>query len=132
MLTNDLVINSENAASEATVLNYTRFDELVNRSVYNSATHDYALRDTLGFYRTLPKRAGNFMGTKKSALKFTRDQSVPGADATTTNVAPMLFDLAASIPVGTPTDNIIEGLNDLAALISDQAFIMKLVDDLEY
>jgi hypothetical protein len=132
MLDNILVINSEDAASAPTVLNYTRFDELVNRSVYHSATHDYSLRDTVGFYRTLPKRAGNFMGTKKSALKFTRDQQVPGADASTTLVQPMLFDLSTAIPVGTTAANITVALNDLAALIQDSAFIMRLVNDLEY
>jgi hypothetical protein len=111
---------------------YTRFDELLNRSVYHSEDHTYSVRDTLNFYRTLPKRAGNSLGVRKSAIKFTQDQEVTGVDSTTTFVQPALLDIAFNLPVGTTPAAAMLLRQRAIALLDDDTFIMSLTEDLNY
>lgn len=133
MLDNSLTLSVDVAHDSNLVdITYTRFDELLNRSVYNSENHNDLKRDTLGFYRTLPKKSGNSRGVKKSAFKLTQDQDVPGVDATTTLVAPAIFDVSSSLPVGTSPAVVMEMRQRLVALINSDVFIKRLMEDLEY
>jgi hypothetical protein len=79
---------------------FTRFNEFLNRSEYIHANHTLASRDKLGFYRTIPKKVGNFMGTAKSAAKLTKDFLVPGSDSETLIIAPAIMDIGFSFPIG--------------------------------
>lgn len=90
-------------ANNSTLVNqeYSRHDEQTNRSTYNGPTHTLVSRDTLQFYRTYPVRSGNFLGSAKSALKFTKDVSVPNADGSGEIVLPLIAEVSFSLPVGT-------------------------------
>lgn len=79
---------------------FTRYEEYQNRAVYIGENHTVAAKDTLGFYRTLPKQSGNFRGVGKSAIKFSQDLSVAGVDATTTLTSALIGEVSFSAPVG--------------------------------
>lgn len=78
---------------------YSRYDTNPNRTTYIHANHALDERDTLTFYRTLPKPSGNFKGVAKTAQKFSRDISVLGADGATIT-APIIVEISTSLPVG--------------------------------
>lgn len=126
-----LSVDAGNTGSPSDVL-YNRFDELKDRSVYTGEDHTYTKRDTLGFYRTLPKRAGKSLGVKKSAFKLTRDQEVPGTNSETTNIAPLISDVSFSIPVGTSQVEIIAMVQRMVSLLDSNSLILQLCDELHY
>lgn len=78
---------------------FTRQEELVNRSTYRGPNHSLQARNMCQLYRTLPKRAGNFLGTAKLSLKFTHDITVVGADGNNLS-APAIGEVVFSLPVG--------------------------------
>lgn len=121
MLDNAIIIavNETNDGITFVDHNYTRFDEFQNRSVYVGDLHTTALRDTLTFYRTFPKVNGNFRGTSKVAVKFTQDIAVPGVDANTSLLVPMIGEMSYSLPVG---------LTDAQALMLRQKFVALTKD----
>lgn len=103
---------------------YTRFDEYQNRSVYISADHSLDAKDTLGLYRTLPKQNGNFRGVAKTAMKFSKDVSVTGVDGVASILAPIIFEISASIPVGaTDADVLIARQRAIALLDRDDVMV---------
>jgi hypothetical protein len=133
MLDNTITLSVDQQHTGSTTdIVYTRFEEPLNRSVYNSEDHTYTKRDTLGFYRTLPKRAGKSLGVKKSAVKFTLDQEVPSADGTTTLISPLIVDVSMSLPVGTTPAVAMIARQRLVALMNNDAIISKLMENLEY
>lgn len=108
---------------------FTRFDEYQNRSVYTSATHSMALKDTMSLYRTMPKASGNFRGVMKSAIKFSQDILVTGVDGVSQLSAPIIVDISFSIPVGaTPAQTMIARQRALSALDFDT--VMAPLNDL--
>lgn len=109
---------------------YSRYDEFQNRSVYIGESHTLAARDMLGLYRTQPKTSGNFRGTAKSAVKFTRDYSVAGVDATTTLVVPGIVEVNFSFPVGVTPAETLELRRTAVAILEDESVIAGLVDQL--
>jgi hypothetical protein len=109
---------------------FSRFDEYQNRSEYIHEDHTLALRDKLGFYRTLPKQSGNFKGTAKSAIKFTRDQAVAGVDSTTTIVAPGIVDIGFSFPIGMTAAQMLELRMRAVALLLDDNIMVPLTGQL--
>jgi hypothetical protein len=111
---------------------FTRFDELLNRSVYTSPEHTFVSRDSLNFYRTLPKRSGNSLGVKKSAIKLTQDQQVEGVDSTTTITAPALLDISFSLPVGTTPETAKILRQRAIALLDNDTLMVRLTEALEY
>lgn len=132
MLDNSIVLSVDLLNTGVTTdVTFSRFDELVNRSVYKSELDSYVLRDQLNVYRTLPKRAGNSLGVKKSAFKLTMDQEVSGVDSTTTLIAPAIADISFNIPVGT-TPAVTEIMRQRIIALLDHAFAKRVVDDLEY
>lgn len=110
---------------------YNRFDEMPNRSQYIGADHTLSLRNQINFYRTLPKKSGNFLGVGKSEAKVTQDYVVPGADATTSVTAPGIVDVSCSMPVGMSSAQIMH-LRQRAIAILDHAIAVRLTESLEY
>lgn len=83
---------------------FNRLEELVNRSTYRGPDHSTSARNTMQFYRTLPKRSGNYLGAAKVAAKFTTDKVVKDSSGNDIS-APLIADVSFSIPVGvTPAD----------------------------
>lgn len=76
------------------------FEGVPGRKEYHFAPHSFTARDQMVFTRSLPKANGNFAGTRKSSVKFTKDQVVPGVDASTEVKAPGILEISASLPVG--------------------------------
>jgi hypothetical protein len=121
MLDNNLTLSVDLLNNDTTAdIDFVRVDVFPNRSIYKSDEDSYVLRDTLGFYRTLPKRSGNSLGVKKGAFKITQDQSVPGVDPTTSNTAPEIIEVAFNSPVGsTPATRMIMRQRAIALLDND-------------
>lgn len=114
-------------ANNATVVNetYTRYEEYQNRAVYIGANHLPDDRDTLSIYRTFPTKTGNFKGTAKSAVKFTKDVQVAAVDSSTIT-APIILELSFSVPVGTSTADLVHARQRLLALIDTDSFMDSL------
>lgn len=93
--------------------------------------HTLGLRHQLQFYRTYPKRSGVSHGAKKTAIKLTRDVSVPDT-SDGTNVLPQIFDLSASVPVGTSEALVKDQISILIALLQDETVINELVNKLRF
>lgn len=90
--------NDGGTAASSVVL--TRHAEELNKSTYRYADHNNAgIQHVMQFYRTLPKRSGNFFGTEKSSVKRTKTVSVPGVDGADVS-APIISELSFSFPVG--------------------------------
>lgn len=79
---------------------FVRSEETINRTTYRGPGHTVASRNIMQFYRTFPKRSGNFLGALKPTVKFTRDVTVPNADGSGDTVVPLIIEVAASLPVG--------------------------------
>lgn len=105
---------------------YDRYEEYQNRSTYIGATHTPDARDTISLYRTFPTKSGNFKGVSKSAIKLTEDVSVAGVDASTTLTAPIILELSFSVPVGTPTADVVHVRQRALALLDDDTFMDSL------
>lgn len=110
-----------------TNLDYQRFDSFQNRSVYISENHLPGNRDTLSFYRTFPKVAGNFKGVRKSTFKFSRDVTVDTVDGGTTD-SQLIIEVSCSFPVGVTTAQILEARQRAVALLDKDAVMDQLHD----
>lgn len=105
---------------------YTRHSEEVNKTVYNGPGHTLQSRNTMTLYRTLPKRVGNFLGSAKTSIKFTRDYAVPGADGVNGTV-PAILNVDFSLPVGITAAQSLELRQHVVAAL-DHAFAATLND----
>jgi len=123
-------VDNDGGTTAAVTLVFNRYEEYQNRSVYIATDHTLASRNQLGLYRTFPKVSGNFNGVAKSAIKLTQDYSVPGADATTTRVAPGLVDIGFSFPVGLTPAQTLELRMRAVALLLDDTVMIPLTDQL--
>lgn len=103
---------------------FTRIDQVGNRSIYHGAGHSPVSRKTLGFYRTLPKKSGNFLGVMKGATKFTMDNTVVNAVGESI-VAPSIAEISFSIPVGVTETEFDDVLDRLEAQVEGQRAILK-------
>jgi len=110
---------------------YRRSDEDRNRSIYAGPDHSLIAKETMTFYRTANKKVGNFNGVAKSAVKFVKDISVPGVDASTTIVAPMIGEISFSLPVGFTAAAALEFRQTLLAVLDDDTVMSKLSELLE-
>lgn len=123
MLDNTIVMTLPNGGTPVNV-NITRIDVLQNRSVYHEPTHSTTMRKTVGFYRTLPKRSGDFLGVAKSAVKSTLDMTVANAKGEPV-VSPMIGEISFSIPIGAVEADIDSLLDRLEALIKSRSVIKR-------
>jgi len=101
---------------------YTRFDELINQSVYNGPNHSAAARENLNFYRTLNKRVGNSFGVIRTEQKLTRDFSVPAVDGTDVS-QPAILRLVSSFPVGLSDAQKLELRQTILALLDNALMV---------
>lgn len=106
---------------------YTRFEETQNRSKYIHTNHTLSAKDTLSFYRTLPKPSGNFRGVAKTAAKFSKDYSVTGADGSTI-VAPVIVEVSISMPVGISAANAMIARQKALSLLDLDAVMVPLME----
>lgn len=104
---------------------YSNFDRFSNRSVYHAPGHTTVVRDTLTFYRTLPKPTSIFYGVQKSAAKFSMDVEVNTPTGVTTR-SPIIFELSASIPVGATAADILHVEERVKALIYNRDLMIRL------
>lgn len=105
---------------------FSRYDRFANRTVYIGEGHLPDARNTLSMYRSFATKSGNFNGTSKSAVKFSRDIGVPGADGVSTLTAPVIIDISFSVPVGTPAAVILAMRQAAIALLDDDAVMVPL------
>lgn len=132
MLANTITLPVDLANTGSTTdLVLTRLEEFQNRSVYKTPTHSLITRDTLSFYRTMPKKSGNFNGVAKSALKFTVDKEVEGVDTTTTIVAPQIGEISFSLPIGFTAAEALVLRQRLIAALDDDTIMAQLMEGLE-
>lgn len=129
-ITLDVDTDNDGGTTAIVVESFTRYDEFQNRSVYINTGHTLASKDTLSLYRTLPKQNGNFKGVAKSAIKFSKDHSVPGVDSTTTNVASGLVEVSFSLPIGMTPAQTLELRMRAVALLLDDTVMVALNDQL--
>lgn len=78
---------------------FTRHEEQINRSTYIGPEHTVASPNTMQFYRTLPKRSGDYLGSAKVSIKFTASRVVDSATGLDIK-APDIAEVSFSIPVG--------------------------------
>lgn len=108
---------------------FRRFDEYQNRTVYIGPSHTLDFKDTMTLYRTPPKPSGNFRGTAKTSIKFSKDSIILGRDGVDV-IAPEIGEINFSLPVGTTSANaLILRQRMIAAL--DHAFAVALTEQLE-
>lgn len=119
-----LAVDTLNTGS-TTDIDYSRFEEYLNRSVYISDDHEPGMRDTLAFYRTLPKPVPNFKGVRKSTAKFTLDQTVDDGAGGTVDV-PAIVEVNFSLPIGVTEAVMVILRQRVIALLDNDTFMNKL------
>lgn len=107
---------------------YSRFEEFQNRASYISAEHSLDSRDTLAFYRTMPKSSGNFRGVAKTALKFSMDKTVFGVDGVSNITAPLIGEVSFSLPVGASAADALILRQRLVALLDRDDVMVPLME----
>lgn len=126
----DQITLAVDVANNASLVNkvFNRIEDPVGRSIYFGVTdaHTPALRNTLNFYRTYPKRSGLFLGSTKTAVKFTRDVAVPNAEGSGNIVTPIIIEVTFSVPVGTPTATLLALRQHVVAIVDRDDICGKL------
>lgn len=128
MLASIITLNVD-PANNATIVPeaYSRHDDSQpNRTRYISPSHTLLGRDVLDFYRTPPKKAGNFNGVAKSGFKFTTDAVVPAADGVSTVVSPLIGEVSFSLPLGFTTAQVKKLRQRIIAALDDDALMLSL------
>lgn len=130
MLANSITLQTSLATTPVDV-EFSRYEEHLDRTVYIGDDHSLERKHTLSLYRTQPKRVGNNRGQAKAALKVFHEAAVLGADQTTNVINPGVGDVMLSIPVGA-TDAFIEDLLDeLISSLQHAEIRSKLIKKLE-
>lgn len=117
------ILNDGNPADQI----FSRSEEYLNRTVYESADHTLVAPDTLTLYRTRAKTSGNFNGMAKTAAKLSKAVSVAGVDETTTVKAPIIQEVSSSVPVGATKAQVVAQCQRTIALLDDDAFVESLM-----
>lgn len=101
-----LAVNEDNddGTTPAVDHDFENRERFANRSVYLGPLHTPASADLLSIYRTFPKENGNYRGTAKSAVKFSKEIVVPGKDTTTEITSPQILEISFSNPVGSTVE----------------------------
>lgn len=131
MLDNVITLAVDELNNDSTVdVDFSRFEEFSNRSVYTGEEHQLTAKDTLTFYRTFPKQSGNFKGTAKTAFKFSQDFLVTGADGIASLTSPLIVEVSFSVPVGVTAADQLIGRQRAIALLDDDAIMVALMNQL--
>lgn len=123
MLENTITLALPNGGNPINSI-FTRIDVFQNRSLYHGPSHSNTARKTMGFYRTYPKKTGNFLGVMKSAVKITFDLDVLNAVGDPI-VSPMIGEISFSIPVGAVEAEVDLLLDHLEALVEGRRAELK-------
>lgn len=123
MLPSEITLALPNGGSPVNAV-FNRIDVFQNRSVYHGPGHNPLMRNTVGFYRTPSKKVGNFNGVMKSAIKSTRDLSVPNAIGNPT-ISPAIGEVSFSIPIGATEADVNTTFDHLEALLEGQRAICR-------
>lgn len=128
MLPNSITL-AVDEANNSTSVNHvmSRAEEGVNKSVYYDADHTVAARNNMSIIRQFPKQSGNFYGTLKTTVKFTKDISVDGVNGETIKV-PLIAQADFSFPVGTTNAQATLFRQKLIAMLDDDS-VMDLLHD---
>lgn len=120
MLPNSITL-AVDEANDSNPVNHilARAEESSNKSVYYDEDHTVAARNTCTFLRTFPKQNGNFYGTLKTSVKFTKDVVVVGVNGEDIKV-PLISEASFSFPVG---------IDNAAATLARQKLVAMLDDD---
>lgn len=128
MLDNSITLAVDVANTGSTTdIDFTRFDEYNNRTVYISEDHEPGMRDELSFYRTFPKPNGVFKGTRKSSFKFTKDVEVSDNQGGVI-LSSVIFEVSVSIPVGVALADQVE-MRQRAIAALDNDTLMNMFHD---
>lgn len=131
MLENTITLHVDELNNATLVdIDYDRFDQYQNRSVYIAETHTIAAPDTLTLYRTFPKTSGNYLGQMKVTSKFSKTISVPGVDGSDVQ-GPLILEISASMPVGATSAQRKLMRQRAIALIDRDDIMIRFMDNLE-
>lgn len=109
--------DNDGGTTAAVDVTLTRHAEELNKSTYRTAAHTTEAADTLNIYRTAPKRTGEFLGTQKVSVKRTKTMTVDTASGLDSK-APMIAELAFSIPVGVSNADKLSYLMEMSGFLS--------------
>lgn len=104
---------------------YVRSEEQLNRTTYRGPGHSLIARNVLQMYRTPPKRVAEDFGTAKSAVKFTKDVSVPSGTSTVSK--PLIIEVNFSTPVGVSNADLLAMRQAVVALLDADSVMVPLV-----
>jgi hypothetical protein len=91
--------DNDGGSTAAVAVTLTRHAEELHKSTYRTADHSPTNPDTMSFFRTLPKRSGDFLGVERVAVKRTRTETVESAAGLETKAASNI-EVAINLPVG--------------------------------
>lgn len=132
MLPNEISYAVDVAMNDVDVTTVCRRSDYVGgKSLYKLPGHTASSRNQLQFFRNEPKNTGNFRGTRRTSAKLTREISVPGVDATTSVVVPIIIELSCSFPLGVSDSDAIAARQFIAAVLADGPNIDLLTLSLE-
>lgn len=93
---------------------------------HETVDHTAALRDKLTLSRRPAVRNGNFLGTNKCTIKFTKDVTVAGFDGSDV-IAPIIGEQSWSVPVGATDAEVIEVAQHHLALLDDDTLVTEII-----
>lgn len=128
MLSEEIALAVDEANNATLVTHtFTRFDVYNNRSVYISGDHEPSMKDELTFYRTFPKPNGSFLGTRKTAFKFSKETPVLNKEGEVI-LSPFIFEVSCSIPLGVDVATQIL-MRQRAIALLDRDILMNALND---
>jgi hypothetical protein len=125
-----LAVDTANTGS-TTDLTLTRHSEEMNKATYIGDDHVTDSRDQMSFHRSAPKPSGQSRGMQRSTIKFTKDFAVPNADGSGNIVLPLILEVGFTVPVGTPSADVLEMRQRVVAICDDDTICDALNDTLE-
>lgn len=127
MLSNTITLAVDPTGANTTTVDeiLNRFKELENKTQYRFSDHTLTARNQLEIYRNDIAPSGNYLGNAKGSIKLTEDQIVLAKDGSNI-VAPTIYGLTGSIPVGTSDESFYHNLGRLQALVLNTALMYKI------
>lgn len=110
-----LSVDLANSAT-ATDQVFSRHEEQINRSTYIGPLHSLVARHVIQLYRTFAKRAGVFLGSTKTSVKYTKDVTVLQFDGSETK-APLIVEINFSVPVGAANADVLAARQHAVAML---------------
>lgn len=125
----DTITLAVDEANNSTPVNHVmgRSEEGPTKTVYYDAAHTVAARDTMAILRQFAKQSGNFYGTTKVAIKFTKDITVTGVNGENIKV-PIIGEASFSLPVGCTNAQNTLLRQKLIAILDDDSEMDPLFD----